>query len=205
MLVFAVATAGTAFVSGRFGVFFLIPPVFLPGLVFLLCFLAVTLLALWSFSIQRLLLAAIAFFIVFTPMLFLDDGYFEMGRRAHLRSVFTQDLMDEITAMVRKKIAAGRGEGFGTLKRDDLPRQVSESGWGFPGYASFSHDPATKDISISLVWGSALISHHGLEISAVPIPFHGYPTYGGDNDSVPYYSQKFYPWLKNGYIMIDEN
>jgi hypothetical protein len=215
MLVLAVATAGTAFLSGRFGVFFLIPPWFLPGIIFLLCFLAVTLLALWSLSIQRLLLAAIAFFIVFTPVLFLDDGYFEMGRRAHIRSVFSQELMDEIVDVVRKKIATGKGfrtlrdddhpHQVGELKSNDLPRQVGGFGWGFPGYASFSHDPATKDISVSLAWGGSLISRHGLEISSVPIPFHGYPTYGGDDPTVPYYSQKFYPWLKNGYIMIDEN
>ncbi|WP_395748578.1 hypothetical protein [Prosthecobacter sp.] len=166
-------------------------------------------------SIQRLLLAAIAFFIVFTPMLFLDDGYFEMGRRAHIRAVFTQELMDEIVAVVRKKVATGKGfftvseddlpRQVGELERDDLPRQVAELGWGFPVHTSFSHDPATKQISVSLVWGGSLISRHGLDISPVPIPFHGYPTYGGDDDSVPHYTQKFYPWLKNGYIMIDEN
>ncbi len=215
MFVFALATAGTAFLSGCFGVFFFIPLWFLPGLVFLLCLLAVILLALWSLSIQRLLLAAIAFFIVFTPMIFLDDGYFEMGRRAHIRSVFSQEVMDEIVGVVRKKIASGKGfriveqddhpHQVGDLKWNDLPPQVGAFGWGFPAHASFSHDPATKQVSVSLVWGGSLISHHGLEISPVPIPFHGYPMYGGDDPTVPYYSQKFYPWLKNGYIMIDEN
>ncbi len=211
MCALSVTTCAVAYLTGRYGFSLPIPPV-VPAF---LLYLTVTCLYLiasidvtrsWKGWIGTLLLTGGMFMAVCLPSV-LGDGYLEMGRRAHIKSIFSQDVINDIKTRVRQIAVSGTRGTEGELTADDLPSVVSESGWRFPGHASFAYEPATQKVHVRLDWGGALIAHHGILITDEVIPFEGYPTHSEDENgkTIETYSQKYYPWVEGSYIVIDEN
>lgn len=204
----ALLTAFTAYAGGRWAVLFLIPPVFIPAFLWLLAALWVLLPCrdggpFWKRWLLRLAALAGCLAFLWLPF-FMGDGYYEMGLRAHIRSLFTPELIAELRGTVSKLSARKDEHGYVRLKATDLPPAVCATAWGTPGGASCSFDEKGGLKSVQLTWGSALISHHGLVISDEPIPFRGTGFHGGDQDMV-YYTEWYYPLHPGSYIYIDEN
>ena len=147
-----------------------------------------------------------SFTVVCLPSL-VGDGYFEMGRRAHIKSIFSHEMVRDIKMRVHQIAVSGGRGNEGELTPRDLPSVVSQSPWRFPGYAWFFYEPSTQKVRVWLDWGGALIAHHGILITDEVMPFGGYPTHSEDENgnTVETYSQKYYPWVEGSYIVIDEN
>jgi hypothetical protein len=96
------------------------------------------------------------------------DGYFAMGRRAHVKAVFTPEAIAHIRSIVTTQIASNPTEEFGHVEMANLPSLISESAWGLPGSISFRHEQKSKRTVIELSWGGPLIAHHGLVIVDPP-------------------------------------
>jgi hypothetical protein len=129
----------------------------------------------------------------------MNDSYNWIGRRDHVRSLFSQDLLAQIVRAVRGKPFTRE------LTPADLPAQVGASLWGFPGYAHcYFPNGATGFVAIDLSWGGSLIGRHGLLITDERIPFHGFPVHGGETDE-PSYPAQYYPFMDGAYIVIDKN
>jgi hypothetical protein len=144
------------------------------------------------------------FFVVISLMLIglpwvVNDSYNWIGRRDHVRSLFSQELIAQIVREVKTKPFARE------LTPTDLPAQVAASFWGFPGYAHcFFPSGATGSVAIDLSWGGSLIGRHGLLITDERIPFHRFPVHGGETDE-PSYPERYYPFMDGAYIIIDKN
>lgn len=211
MCCLSLATCGVAYSMGRYAMFDPIPaviPAFLLYVAAVVCYLIAALVVTrsWRGWVSTLLLAGASFALIRIPSWF-GDGYFEMGRRAHIKSIFTPDVVNDIKARVRSMAISGTRGTDGELEPDDMPFVVSESAWRFPGYASFSYEPSTQKTVIQFDWGGALIAHHGIIITDEVIPFRGYPTHAEDENGndVEMYSKRYYPWVEGSYIVIDEN
>lgn len=204
----ALLTAFTAYADGRWAVLFIVPPVLIPAFLWLLAALWVLLPCkdggpFWKRWLIRLAALAGCLAFLWLPF-YMDDGYFEMGRRAHIRSSFTPELIAEIRAAASKHSARKDENGYVRLKAADLPPAASATAWGWPGHAACYFDDQGKLDTVRLIWGAALIAHHGLVITDEEIPFHGYGYHGGDQDTV-YYPERYYPLYPGAYIFLDEN
>ena len=146
----------------------------------------------------RLFVVVVSLILIGLPWVF-NDSYNWIGRRDHVRSLFSQELIAQIVREVRAKPVTRE------LIPADLPAQVGASFWGFPGYAyCYFPNGAAGSPAISLSWGGSLIGRHGLLITDERIPFHGFPVHGGETDE-PSYPERYYPLKGGAYIVIDEN
>ncbi len=204
-------TAATSYAGGRWAFFpLMLPPVLLPVFLSLIATLFVLVprrgdASIWNRWFVRLPVVVLCWSFLCLPS-YLDDGYFEMGRRAHIRSLFTPELIAELRGTV-SKMSARKGE-FGSvdLSDADLPAEVGGTFWGMPGHASCRFNKEGKLSSVNLTWGSALVAHHGLVISDKEIPFRGtgfHITKQGQD--LVYYPKRYYPLYPGSYIFIDEN
>ncbi|GEP42863.1 hypothetical protein BGE01nite_21540 [Brevifollis gellanilyticus] len=208
-----------AYVDGRF--FFplrILPSALVGGLIYLL-FLGYYVIK--SFSkdsrslvrVKRCLFAGLSFLVISLPN-FVDDGYYEMGLRDHVKSLFSPKLIADVKQRVRAFAEipenAQRREPR-SPGAEDLPSEVAASAWGFPGHVSYTIQGPEEPLTISLTWGGGLIGHHGLLITNEEIPSKGYPSHGGDDNDEAHDFERFnpferyYPLGEGAYIFIDEN
>lgn len=204
-------TAGTAYSSGRWAFFLYDPPVLIPAFLSLLASLLLLVprtgdSSFWNRWHTRFGALGLCWLFLMAPSL-TGDGFFEMGRRAHIRSLFTPDLIAEVVASASK--LSSRKSQFGSVRLApaDLPLAVGSTAWRFPGFASCTFDDAGRLTSVDLTWGSALISHHGLVISDEQIPFHGEGYHFTDDQGrdIVEYPRRYFPLYPGSYILIDEN
>lgn len=204
-------TAFTSYATGRWGYFLPLPPVLIPAFLSLLAALWVLLPcrdggSFWKRWLIRLAALAGCWLFLRLPS-YMDDGYLEMGSRAHIRSLFTPELIAELRGSVSKLSARKNEFGSVDLSDADLPAAVGGTPWGMPGHASCGFNKEGKLASVHLTWGSALISHHGLVISDEEIPFRGYGYHFTDEHGkdLVFYTEQYYPLYPGSYIFIDEN
>ena len=204
-------TAATAYVSGRWAFFLIVPPVIIPRLLALFMSLVVVVprsgdSSVWNQRYFRFSSLAVCWLLLLLPSFF-GDGYFEMGRRAHVRSLFSAELVADVRVAASK--LAARKDQFGsvTLTAADLPAAVGGTSWRFPGHASCTFDDENKLTFVDLIWGGALISHHGIVISDEPIPFHGSGMHFTDDQGrdIVEYPQRYFPHHPGSYILIDDH
>ncbi len=204
-------TAFTAYASGRWGFFFIVPPEFIPAFLTLLAAVGMLLpcrsaVPFWKRWMIRIAALAACWFFLRLPS-YWGDGYFEMGRRDHIRSLFTPELIAELRGTASKLSA--RKDEFGSvdLSDADLPAAVGGTFWGMPGHASCGFNKEGKLSSVHLTWGAALIAHHGLVISDEEIPFRGFGFHFTDEhgQDIVYYPERYYPLYPGSYIFMDEN
>ncbi len=213
LIVLAAATALLAYIDGRF--FFplgILPSVLVGGLIYLL-FLGYYVIKSFSKAYppieraKRCIFAGLSFLVISLPNL-MGDGYYEMGLKDHVKSMFSPKLIADLKQRVRAFAAlpenAQRHEPE-SPGAEDLPPEVATSAWGFPGHVSYVIQGPEGPLAISLTWGSGLIGHHGLLITDEKIPLKGYPTRGGDNADEAHYFERYYPLGEGAYIFIDEN
>jgi hypothetical protein len=202
-------TAATAYVSGRWAFFLIVPPMIIPGLLALFVSLVVVVprtgdSSVWNQRYFRFSSLAFCWLLLLLPSLF-GDGYFQMGRRAHVRSLFSAELVADVRVAASK--LAARKDQFGrvTLTDADLPSAVGGTSWRFPGNASCSFDEESRLTSVELIWGGALISHHGIVISDEPVPFHGSGMHFTEDQGrdIIEYAQRYYLHRPGSYILID--
>jgi|GEM_PF-6692765 len=204
-------TAFTAYATGRWGIIFLIPLEFIPAFLTLLAAVWVLLpcrtpASLWQRWLIRIAALAACWYFLRLPS-YWDTGYFELGRQAHIRSTFTPAVIAELRASAAK-LAARQGKIGGVeLSEADLPPAVGGTLWGMPGHAACHFDKQGRLSSVRLVWGSALIAHHGLVISDEEIPLRGYGYHGGGKDGHEEveYPEHYYPLYPGSYIYLDDN
>lgn len=204
--------AVTSYASGRWAFFpLMLPPVLLPVFLSLIATLFVLVprkgdASIWNRWFVRLAVVVLCWAFLCWP-LSLGDGYFEMGRRAHIRSLFTPELIAELRGAAAKLSARKAEIGGVKLSDADLPAAVGGTGWGMPGHASCGFNKEGRLSSVHLTWGGALISHHGLVISDEEIPFRGTGFHFTDErgQDMVYYTERYYPLYPGSYIFIDEN
>ncbi|WP_395742023.1 hypothetical protein [Prosthecobacter sp.] len=208
---FALLTALTAYAGGRWAVLFLVPPWFLPGFLTLLAAVWVLLpcrtpASAWQRWLMRGAALAACWYFLRLPS-YWDDGYFEMGRRAHIRATFTPAVIAELRAAAARKSAKAGGGGFVELTKADLPPAAVSTLWGAPSYASCSFDKQERLTGMRLVWGGSLIARHGLVLSDEEIPPHGHGFHGGGKDGHEevVYPEHYYPLYPGSYIYLDDN
>jgi hypothetical protein len=203
-------TAFISYASGRWGFFLPLPPVLIPAFLSLLAAVWVLLPCrdggpFWKRWLIRLAALAGCWLFLRLPS-YMDDGYLEMGRRAHIRSLFTPELITELREAVSKLSARKDERGNVRVTAADLPPAVCATTWGEPGGASCGFNEQDGLQSVTLTWGSALTAHHGFVISDEEIPFHGFgyhiTKHGQD---IVYYPERYYPLYPGSYIFIDEN
>jgi len=204
-------TAFTSYASGRWAFFLIVPPVLIPAFLSLIASVFVLVpcrgdASIWNRWFVRIAALILCWFFLCLP-LYLGDGYFEMGRRAHIRSLFTPELIAELRDTVSKLSSRKDQYNSVRLSNADLPPAISGTFWGMPGHASCGFNKEGKLSSVNLTWGSALISHHGLVISDKEIPFHGYGYHFTDEQGrdIVDYPERYYPLYPGSYIFIDEN
>lgn len=207
----ALLTAFTAYASGRWGLFLIVPPEFIPAFLTLLAALWVLLpcrtpASLWQRWLIRISALAACWYLLRLPS-YWDTGYFELGRQAHIRSTFTPAVIAELRASAAKLAARKNERGWVELSEADLPPAAVSTLWGMPGHAACYFDKQDRLTGVRLIWGSALISHHGLVLSDEEIPFRGYGYHGGGKDGQEEveYPERYYPLYPGSYIFIDEN
>lgn len=203
--------AATAYAGGRWALFpFLLPPELLAVFLSLIATLFVLLprrgdASIWNRWFVRLPVVVLCWSFLGLP-LYLGDGYFEMGRRAHIRSLFTPELIAELRASASKLSARKHLFGSVDLSDVDLPSAVGRTFWGMPGHASCGFSKEGRLSSVTLTWGSGLISHHGLVISEEEIPFRGTGFHMTEHgQDIVYYPERYYPLYPGSYIFLDEN
>ncbi|WP_395733562.1 hypothetical protein [Prosthecobacter sp.] len=211
---FTLLTVFTDYVSGRWALFFLIPPMLFPAFLTLLAAVWVLLPCRdggpfwrrWALRIAALA-ACWGGLLRLPSYLEEDDDYFKMGRRAHIRSTFTPAVIAELHAAAAKLTARKGRIGGVVLSEADLPPAVGGTLWGMPGYAACSFNKEGRLSSVRLVWGGSLIGRHGLVISDEEIPFRGDGFHGGGKDGHEevYYPERYYPLYPGAYIYLDEN
>lgn len=211
LAVLVLFTAATAYSSGRWAFFLIVPPVLIPA--FLSLIASVLLLvprtgdsSFWNHWHTRFGALGLCWLFLMAPSL-ASDGFFEMGRRAHIRSLFSPELISEVRTAASKLSARKSQSGYVRLSPADLPAAVGSTAWRFPGHASCAFDGAGRLTSVDLTWGGALISHHGLVISDEDIPFHGEGYHSTDDqgrDTVEY-PRRYYPLYPGSYILIDDH
>jgi len=132
-------TAFTSYASGRWGFFLIVPPVLIPAFLSLIASVFVLAprrgdVSIWNRWFVRIAVLGLCWLFLCLPS-YLDDGYLEMGRRAHIRSVFTPELIAELRGAV-SKLSAMKGEfGYVELSDADLPPAIGGTAWGMPGRA----------------------------------------------------------------------
>lgn len=211
LIVLTLTTVSTAYVSGRWNWFVIIPPVIIPACLMLITSLLVICprhgdASAWNQRLVRFSALALCWLVALLPSL-MGDGYFEMGRRAHIRSLFSPELVAEVRAAASKLSTKKTEFGSVRLSDGDLPKAIGDSPSRFPGYASCTFDAQGELSSVFLIWGGALVSHHGLLITDKQIPFYGHPTHSTDDRGqvVAEYYQRYYPLYPGSYILIDEH
>ncbi len=204
-------TAATAYVSGRWAFFLIVPPVIIPALLALFVSLVVVVprrgdSSVWNQRYFRFSALALCWLLLLLPSFF-GDGYFEMGRRAHVRSLFSAELVADVRVAASKLAARKNQFGRVTLTDADLPSAVGETSWRFPDDASCSFDDESRLTSVDLIWGGGLISHHGIVISDEQIPFHGSGMHFTDDQGrdIVEYAHRYYPHHPGSYILIDDH
>ena len=213
LAVLVLATAATAYSTGRWAFFLPMgPPVLIPGFLSLVASLLLLVpgtgdSSFWNRWHTRLGALGLCWLFVMAPSL-AGDGFFEIGRRAHIRSFVSPELIAEIRTSA-SKLSARIKSPFGDviLSRADLPQAVGSTAWRFPGQASCTFDGAGRLTSVDLIWGGAPIAHHGLVISDEHIPFHGEGYHGTDDQGrdIVEYPRRYYPLYPGSYILIDEH
>ncbi len=211
LCILAAATCLMAYLDGRFAF-----PLGLPSVVFgflaYIIFLGIYLIRTFAKKhagrarVVRLAVAGLTFLLISLPAL-VDDGYLEMGRRDHVRSIFTPAVLTDLTQRVREHAAKpeNKQKHFPLdLKKADLPAAVSASAWRVPR-VDYRIEGDDGPVTIYVTWGGALTAHHGLVITNEKIPHRGYPVYAGDSGKQEYYYQRYYPLCEGAYIFIDEN
>ncbi|MGV3659184.1 MAG: hypothetical protein ACO1TE_03345 [Prosthecobacter sp.] len=206
-------TAFTSYASGRGYFELIVPPVLIPAFLTLLAAVWVLLPCRtggpwWKrWMIRVAALAGCLFFLGLPAYVEPGIGYFEMGRRDHIRSLFTPELIAELRASVSKLSARRDKQGSVDLSAADLPPAVARTPWGAPGHAYCSFDEQDRLASVVLTWGGALIAHHGLVISDEQIPPRGYGYHGpGDQgEDIVVYTEHYYPLYPGSYVFIDDN
>lgn len=106
LIVLTLTTVSTAYVSGRWNWFVIIPPVIIPACLMLITSLLVICprhgdASAWNQRLVRFSALALCWLVALLPSL-MGDGYFEMGRRAHIRSLFSPELVAEVRAAASK-------------------------------------------------------------------------------------------------------
>ena len=194
LVFFTLLTPLVSYASGRWlWLSLMLPPAMLPG--FVVCVLSAAVLffrladrAGWNRLFLRVpCVAAYWGFLLGTT--FRADGPFEMGRRAHIRALFTPELIEHVRAAAAKATPSHDARDLVKLPPDQLPAEVSASAWGAPGHSSCTFDGGGRLTSVSLTWGGSLIGHHSLVLSDKEIPFHGYPVYGADTEEPQYFKR----------------
>lgn len=206
-------TVFTDYVSGRWALFFLIPPMLFPAFLTLLAAVWVLLPCrdggpFWKRWALRIAALAACWGLLRLPSyLEEDDDYFKMGRRAHIRSTFTPTVVAELRAAAAKLAEREEEIGGVELTKADLPPAAVSTLWGMPGYAACYFDNEGRISSVRLVWGGSLIGRHGLVISDEEIPFRGDGFHGGGKDGHEEvcYPERYYPLYPGAYIYLDEN
>jgi hypothetical protein len=179
IIAFGVTVAGCAatcfgsYYGGRYLVLpLLLPPGLVPGLVTLA---AMVLLVMFGvsrpvrpLSLVLRIVVAVGIYAVLSYPSRSGDGYFDMGRRAHVRDVITPEVVAHLRSVVAAKIVPSQLSDGGSLSDADLPMAVSMSAWRSPGFMHYRHDPKLNRTEIDLVWGGALIFHHGVLIVSPP-------------------------------------
>jgi hypothetical protein len=204
LLTLAIGSCLASYADGRWALSILgLPTGILVLLVYLLvCLLCIVTLMSKGLSRRergwRLFFVAVSLMVIGLPWV-VDDGYYWIGRRDHVRSLFSQELIAQIVHGVKTKPLTRE------LTPADLPAQVGASPWGFPGYAHcYFPNGATGSAAIELSWGGSLIGRHGLLITDERIPFHGFPVHGGETDA-PSFPERYYPFMDGAYIVIDKD
>ena len=200
VLTLAIGSCLASYGDGRWA-FGILGIVFLLGYL-LFCLFCIVTLILKGLSVRerwvRLFVVLVSLMLIGLPWV-LNDSYNWIGRRDHVRSLFSQELIAQIVCEVRAKLVTRE------LTPADLPARVGASLWGFPGYAHYYFpNGATGSPAISLSWGGSLIGRHGLLITDERIPFYGFPVHGGETDEASY-PERYYPLKGGAYIVIDKN
>ena len=157
----------------------------------------------WNRTFLNVICVGACWAVLFLPIV-LGDGYFEMGRRAHIRSLFTAELIEKVRSAAAKATPSHDARDLVKLAPEQLPAEVSASAWGAPGHASCTFDGGGRLTSVSLTWGGSLIGHHSLVLTDADIPFHGYPVHGGDTEEAQYF-QRYYALRPGAYIMMERD
>lgn len=160
--------------------------------------------SLWNRWPTRLSLLALVWLLLLLPSL-RGDGYFEMGRRAHIRSLFTPELIAEVRETALKQSAQKDYFDSVVLSQSDLPAAVGNSAWLFPDRATCFFDPQGRLASVCLTWGGGLLSRHGLILSDEQIPFQGFGEHFTDDQGrdIEVYTTHYFPLYPGSYILMD--
>lgn len=204
-------TAATAYSSGRWAFSLMVPPQAIPAFLSLVASLLLLVprtgdSSFWNRWHTRFGMLGLCWLFLIAPSL-ADDGFFKMGRRAHIRSLFSPELIAEVKASASKLSARKSYFGVVSLSPSDLPLAVGSTTWGFPGDASCAFDDAGRLTSVDLTWGGGLIAHHGLVISDKQIPLNGEGFHFTDDQGrdIVEHPQRYYPLYPGSYILIDNH
>jgi len=211
LAVLVLVTAATAYSSGRWAFFLIVPPVIIPAFLSLVASLLLLVprtgdSSFWNRWHTRFSALGLCWLFLMAPFL-AGDGFFEIGRRAHIRSLFSPELIAELRASASKLSARKSQFGDVSLSPADLPLAVGSTAWRFPGHASCAFDDAGRLTSVYLTWGGALIAHHGLVISDEHIPLNGEGYHFTDDQGkdIVEHPRRYYPLYLGSYILIDDH
>lgn len=201
------------YVSGRFRLFFIIPP---GVLVAFAASLFVALFVIWQlYRIVSMLglrakglhlsLIAIVLIGAWIPW---HTRYelFRLGRSHHIKNTFDEAVIAEVLRIANTRLQATGSQNKVELSSSDLPAKIGNSAWGFPGYVAASKEE-DGEVSVSLGWGISLIGHHGLHLTHKIVPENGFPSYSTNDNgkTVEIWTQTYTPWVPYGYIVHDRD